>query len=1149
MLSQTAIGNTREVLKEIEVAKGFWSFIALYRIWKGKERFADDYALLGGLPFTTETGEVCESIVNDEYSVYVADEHSDSKILGYEWFKPRVRFVNHKYFEGGEGAAIKDLLTSRLFANKKRLVGRVEALEVLVSVFDKFKEDILADIKTARSDMGVYDFLSSCVEQKCINIKWLEEQIVHWPVEGVAGELIERDGKSVWYYSERLVGLLSNGWIKGDEFVVLSQKYQKQMALFDVLCAKDFEKEGFGEFFRNVICLHLNKNCSDEELIDFHEYMQKRVATDQLVTKPQFDALKNTPVIVHTKDGVWRLDGCGEVLVCQKTIDVPLEISEGRLPETAKVLDSRLCGTSEMMEYWQKLGCEVLDEAAVLKQTIAAYHECQQHAETNALVSDEFKARHIRFVKSMIGGQIDIDLLKGIKLLDANGRLTAPKDLVLSEVYDPKCRFQKYGCDLNYVSACYSEGYDQIEEVAEYLLALGVRDEFREQDVGLLADKDFCIYYWTEYLPGDESRQTSLKGYRLEVKSSLQVLDNKGGLRVFADVYSPKLAEFARDIDGVLLAEEIFQIYKTDQAYCELIDGLDLRERLTVPDSIAWLGKSKVDDKRRGQVLSWIYELYNEGDRDLCSAYAESEDAVWINGEGRSEKLRNLYFLADDKIERAGALKTHSRVLKLDVYCGKSIRKKCVGALQKMTGRVAIDDTLLTKSIKLSEPGEDQSSQIRKDLEMKLLAYSVQRDGEEWHVDKEGLEALSFVRRDWIAFEYESLQEKNETYYYAGGKFNYVNGWLDNLVFGDLVGDLIRVLNLACDEAFLKRVLNFKLNDVCKMMASAMKSLPEDCQGRLILQLKELGIADRVERLVTEKRDEPLAGCNALDDQLNEGVVKREGAASDDNVVPPAPIENEDRSDETAEQETEESMGVEKDASNENDEDRLRQVAEYVKIEDRGEGRERFDFTDDEITDYGNLWRNDGLSPEAMADQNRVTTFRLFRKLKEEGLEPELEERDFNRTFDVHASGGTDIKTKSGMIVHVASAFRGVAYISPFYWRGVVHGKCVVCAVYGHMRDDFRFFRAECDFLACMNNDLAIIRIDGPERVAQVSRFFDCDRDLGFVQNVMTDSTFKVYSLIRVKSKTDMGEAFDRGKFAWSEASRQGVNDDDYGWD
>ena len=50
---------------------------------------------------------------------------------------------------------------------------------------------------------------------------------------------------------------------------------------------------GFGEFFRNMICRHLNKNCLDDEIVAFHEYMQKQVAADQLVSKQQFDALKN----------------------------------------------------------------------------------------------------------------------------------------------------------------------------------------------------------------------------------------------------------------------------------------------------------------------------------------------------------------------------------------------------------------------------------------------------------------------------------------------------------------------------------------------------------------------------------------------------------------------------------------------------------------------------------------------------------------------------------------------------------------------------------------------------------------------------------------------------------------------------------------
>ena len=1112
VLSQTAIGNTREVLKEIEVAKGFWSFIALYRIWKGKEQFADDYALLGGLPFTTETGEVCESIVNDEYSVYVADEHSDSKILGYEWFKQRIRFVDHKYFEGGEGAAIKDLLTSRLFANKKRLVGRVEALEVLVSVFDKFKENILADIKTARSDMGVYDFLSSCVEQKCINIKWLEEQIVHWPVEDVVGALIERGGKSVWYYSERLIGLLSNGWIKDDEFVLLSQKYIKQRSLFDILGAKDFEKEGFGEFFRNVICLHLNKNCSDDELVAFHEYMQKQVAADQLVTKAQVDALKNTPVIVYTKDGVCRLDGCGGVLICQQPIDVALEISEGRLPESVKVLDSRLCRTPEMKEYWQKLGCDVLDEDAAVKQKIAAYRECQRREENIAPVNDEFKTRHNRFVKSMIGADADIALLKGVKLLDAKGRLMAPENLVLSEIYEPRCHFQKYGCYLNYVSECYSEDSDRAK-VAEYLRKLGVRDEFQAQDVGCLSVESFCKYYWTEYTISHTPNDEVIKA----MKSVPSVLDRSGCVRKPSELYSnrlehPYLAKIGDANKLLPLCEGIDT---------ELYNNLDFRDSLTASDAISFLlaDSNGTDYQFRGRALSWI--AYGNLLQEDKERYRNDERATWKNL--KNGQMTHMGKLCVIKSRGAGRVRSHfgnsEFVMDLSLVCNgePQIGKEVIEMAFEKLGVVLVDNSTL-------EPvpsGETEDRCIRKDVKVRLLIL-LAASGEETWADEYAkkvavLDGCNFKVCERIVEScavFDQLKSEHGKFSEKEGVVYYVGGWQDKHVFLDVVKYLKKKLGLGdqyTDED-LKEAFDTDGGDlvlVNKILSDGDRLLRNDTFMQMLNGVSPgvwLSVKDKFAQLEREKSQKKELSNNGLQNEVELNVEQEE-------------IFSETSQDE----ETGADLGSNAPENNQTSEKEKHKIGDY-------------EVDEDEYSQLSQIFTggdsSDDVETAKKKDESKLACLRLFNQLESQGLEPSMDgHREIEYVVRELYAGlgktGPNIDINTGERLHVISAMGGVGYIPPRWWNKVVNnenGTNVICAVTGASKENCVLVRNYSDLLTCVGENAIPVKIRGAnaeERVRIATNWFS---------TVDVSSTAgKIYALLKLRDKTAMNTAFTKG--------------------
>lgn len=1123
VLSQAVINNTREALKEIEVAKGFWSFITHYRMWDGKERFVDDYVLLGGLPFITETGDVCESFVSDEFSVYIADDHSDPKILGYEWFKSRVRFVNHKYFEGEKGADIKDFLTSKLFAGGKCLAGKVELADVMVRVFDRFKEKILGDVRSAQSDMGVYDFLSSCVANGCFNKDLLERHISQWPVLDEKKGWIERKGKSVWHYNKLLIDILNNRWIKGDEFIVLSQKYLAHRSLFDILGAKDFESEGFGEFFRKEICCHLNRNCTVDDLVAFHKYMQTQVLSNKIVNDAQLDALKKTPVIVHTKDGVRPWDGCEGVLICQKPIDVPLEISEGRLPATAKVLDSRLCGTDgdEMMRYWhEKLGCQILDEEARLGKTIEAYVERQRLVSNGVSIDEEFKRRHVDFVRSMICRQeVEPSCLKEVKLIGLNGCLAAPKDLVLSEVYNPKCHFQKYGCDLNYVSECYSETPDRTR-VAELLRKLGVRDEFQAQDVGCLSVESFCKYYWTEYVASHAPDDEVIKA----MKDNPSILDRTGCVRKPSELYSaclehPYLAKIGDANKLLPLCEGV---------NTKFYENLDFMDSLTASDAISFLLEDSdgTDYQFRGRALGWI------ANGNLLPAdkerYRKDERAAWRNlKNGQMTHVEKLCVIKSHGANRVRAHFGNSGfVMDLRNICNgeQQIGKGDIERAFEKLGVVLVDNSTL-------EPlpsGEAVDGCIKNDVKVRLLillAVSGEDNWAEEYAKKESvLDGCSFKICDSIVEScavFAQLKSEHGKFSEKDGVAYYVGGWQDKHVFLDVVKYLKMRLGLGdqyTDED-LKEAFDTDGGDrglAGKILSEGDRLLRNDVFMQMLQGVSPgvwQAVKDQVVELERKKLSQKDHSNEEPHDKVGPNVEQEEDSlgASQGEKSPTVLSLNDTENNSPPEHDLAD-HDIDKDGDAAVDKRRKGLEEKYGNIED--EEYELLKLMDDD------------LSLEEKQDQNKLACIRLFRHLQAAGLEPSMygssDPEHVVRTLYAEFRRGPNININTGKTVHVISAMGGLAYFPPRWWRSLTtqfDGTKEICIMYGARAGEFKFVRQYSDVLQLIDNKAIIVKISGQdadERMSILSKMFD---------NV--EAPGKVYGLLKMR------DAGDRYKWAF----------------
>ena len=266
---------------------------------------------------------------------------------------------------------------------------------LLIAVADKFKAQIRARLIEDSDDLDFYQFIKNCIVESVVNIRWIKEQLFSWPVLDADGKLVERADKIVFYYNPELLKWLENGWIKEGAIVVLNEKYSSQKEVFNLLGVSEYNDKSFGKIFKNCLSSNLNLDTS-EKIVLFHKFMAEK--RNLLVNLAQVNALKETPVLVRSqKDPVIGIS------------DVFLPVRDLGFDED-KLLDPSLLWEGAR-DYWKSLDMKELDEKVILEERLKAYLLDQQEFISEKLSKDEFRERHLEFMKVLVIG----DALKSLK--------------------------------------------------------------------------------------------------------------------------------------------------------------------------------------------------------------------------------------------------------------------------------------------------------------------------------------------------------------------------------------------------------------------------------------------------------------------------------------------------------------------------------------------------------------------------------------------------------------------------------------------------------------------------------------------------------------------------------------------------------------
>lgn len=1081
-------------LKDVYIARMFFVFLARCKTssnYNGRQRtqpvqesFTREF--LEKLPAVLEGGEAVNAIASAEYSIFFLPEQATTQsiVANYRWINDGwARFLNDGYFD------CEDRNTIREWLLKWELVREWNTSGVFTGIVDKdkFMDDIRKRMLDSRSDLGFYDFIFKCFGEKWIRFgsEWIRRRLSGWPVLDAHEEIVESSNKVMFYFNDSIFHWVTAGWLD-DKVIVLNKKYSEQKRLFNDFGAREFAEEAnFGEIFRILLAPHLNLD-SREKVIAFHRFMATK--KESFVSTNQVEVLKRSPTLIRGDES--PTDGLDGVYLPTKTkIDIDSEIAAGNISTEVKVLDDELCDDSTI-EYWKWLGLRSLDEVEILKKCLEKYLERQKEFTENGANDATFKEYHIGLINTL--ASIDVlqtlkdngcgDLIKKVRVFSKGGELLLPTEMKCSNEYQPLCDFESFDSGSVYVS----EMYCGIEGIKELFKEFGVKDKFSKSDVALLANKEFCEYFWKKYLPLNESEWDKVKDY---LNADLPcVLDRRGVVREPEELYHLDIEDYVLKLPD-------------SESKLPMIEGIDkkrlselkMKADLTFEDSLTFLladSECKMYNMR-GRVLQWIakWTKKHRVPRDLVDKYKNDNRAQWRNGQKKLAGIKELCAIRREDSGQVRLFANDSHVMDwTGLGIGGAMRTDAEDALSCLEVQL-VDDTDV---VIIPADAERVDDDVVSDIAVRLLVFFAERYPGEWGQEFDAmyvqLKELAFYKCSSLVVQCEKnewLRAEHGKFLADGSNFYFVDDWQSKFVYGDMVAKLREKV---CKKQYslddLKIALDTSDGDylLAQRIARDEKGLLADEQ--FMQKLQEL--SSKVHNMVNEQLREKEGAPTPLIDNANGGQ---------DIVEDTQPSGEEKEQSETPLPEPE----------------------------------TKKNYSDEEQEQMFRIFGN-GLTVDQMNDENRLVCIRLFNSLKAQGYEPRMLEADFVR--DVYDNRRTfrasTIETNDGRQIHVISARKGVAYLPPTWWTRLAepnNTKYVVCAVLNHLPEGFKYFRCRDDLLTAIGDNLCVIRVHGETaelRLKYTLRLFKSDPKLPDFKL----PAFSTYSLLRVKEKCNYDAAF-----------------------
>ena len=398
-----------------------------------------------------------------------------------------------------------------------------------------------------------------------------------------------------------------------------------------------------------------------------------------------------------------------------------------------------------------------------------------------------------------------------IKLFDKKGVLRKPSTLTLGHIYNPFCDFEGNGVTgKSYVNDIYAQFPNKDSLMNLFNVIWGVQMTFRESDLVLLSNADFCKYYWKTYLPSHDQPQTDLLDW---VKKGLLkdkcCIPNRLGLVTKAELlYSPNIKDYVEKKVGSW-EQKIPDVAKIQGKIKDILDEMKFKGALDFADCLDNLLNTAPDSPNRPIVLGWIASQFTEDKRELIATYRKADKAIWLNGQKNPAHIASLYALSNHNNKRSSTFRTNAHIIDPEKFKSSISVDNWFKALKCLEVPVISDDDL--------EPNcpisKDETQTIRQTIKFRLLALISSREGTNWNTTyseiKNKLSICRFVLCTNIAYKYNELSTDNEKFFCQNNTFYYIKSWQSKQVFTRLVSELNEYLKLQYDDTAINDILDF----------------------------------------------------------------------------------------------------------------------------------------------------------------------------------------------------------------------------------------------------------------------------------------------------------------------------------------------------
>ena len=437
---------------------------------------------------------------------------------------------------------------------------------------------------------------------------------------------------------------------------------------------------------------------------------------------------------------------------------------------------------------------------------------------------DLLRSIHFRFVDELAAMYIadkdslkEFDQISNVLFLDSDDEFTDVSEMTEGSLYKPFCDFEKYGLNYDYISNSYLE--ECTNDIRKMLnRVFKIHCDFEKDDIKNLSDRDFSIYFWSQYLI---KRDADISGVKKLIEDrefdSIACIPTKDYMKKPGELYSLDISSYVikhvDDWENKLPFKDLPNI-EYDKEEKRTLFGLLLNKpsnlRLSFCDSLYALF-SIAGQERRAQLLQWMIETYDEKYDVNVTEYRADESAKWKNTKNEDKPIIELYALSynDKKLEQYfGNL---PQIINKDYLPAGPISFKNACDILQIT-------TIEPKDLIVDKIGQVSKNEVyKKTLRVYALVLAGYEDAENWSSRYQKYSELIDALELWCCTAISIRYEKDENicqnlkkFYREIGSadFYFVKSLDEKRVFKPFVENFIEYLGIEADKDFVETVMD-----------------------------------------------------------------------------------------------------------------------------------------------------------------------------------------------------------------------------------------------------------------------------------------------------------------------------------------------------